>query len=518
MDNKLRDILISLPYIKTVKDISDYYNMNVFLVGGIIRDSIISTFFHSDIFPKRNESRQQVLDLDFATGGDALVFGKKVGDSVNGSYFPLDKERSVSRVVIKSPSFPPLIRGSEGGLIILDFSRIRGEGIEDDLRKRDFTINSIAISLNNLFSNNELKLIDPTGGIKDIEERVIRMYDKNVIDDDPLRMLRAIKFESRLGFTMDSLLEVLIEENGYKLKNSSGERVRDELFNILSRRESYRYIQKLKELLLLRDIIPEIDTMDRDFTSVPEQERHYRYLLWDHSLNTLKTIEILLENLSNIFFKRHQQIDGILSSLLEHGISCKEILKLSALMHDAGKPQARIVNKSGEWQFINHEIIGAEMGEKLGQRLKLGNNAIKIMTSIIKNHMRPILLSRERIVTNRAIFRFFRDTQRDGVLICLLSIADIHATRGSGIFDDVAEDIEGLVKRMLDFYFEDFTKQIGSPLISGNEIMERLGIKSGKEIGEILKNIEEYRAEGVILNKEDALKFITEGGWNLNNH
>jgi len=133
------------------------------------------------------------------------------------------------------------------------------------------------------------------------------------------------------------------------------------------------------------------------------------------------------------------------------------------------------------------------------------------MTAMVRNHMMPILLSNEKKVGNRAIFRFFRDAQKEGLLICLLSIADINATRGSGIFDDTAEDIEGLVKRMIDYYFEDFIRQINSPLISGDEIMERLKLKSGPEIGELLKEIEEQRAEGIISDKEDALKFLESG-------
>jgi len=241
---------------------------------------------------------------------------------------------------------------------------------------------------------------------------------------------------------------------------------------------------------------------------VLEQGRHHKYFLWEHSINTLKTLEVLIENLQRKFPDRYIQLYEMLSNVLEQGISAKEAVKLSSIMHDIGKPLTKELDKNGNVHFINHEKLSADITEKLCQRLRLGNNICKTMTTIVRNHMRPILLSNEKKVTNRAIFRFFRDTNEAGVLICLLSIADINATRGSGIFDDTAEDIEGLVKRVIDYYFKDFIRQINSPLISGDEIMKRLNLKSGPGIGELLKEIEEMRAEGIISNTEEAIKFL----------
>ena len=528
MNSKLIDNIKSLPFIKTVKAVSDEINVEVYLVGGIVRDMIIEE-------AGGLESGVGSLDIDFAINGDALQFGKRVGDAVKGSYFPLDEERSVSRVVIRDAR----CKMQDARLyeeIILDFSKIRGNSIEDDLKLRDFTINSVALNLNDLFKDAALHYIDPTDGITDINNKVIKVYDERVLDDDPLRMLRAIRFESQLNFLIDDKLEILIKENGQKIKNSSTERIRDELFNILSGDKSHIYIQRLKDLSLLKEIIPEITPLsippltspDPSTGWVPrppseggegevlmggaggglEQGRHHKYFLWEHSINTLKTLEVLIENLQRKFPDRSIQLYKILSNLLEHEISAKEVLKLASLIHDIGKPLTKELDKNGNVHFINHEKISADIAEKLCRRLRLGNNICKTMTTIVRNHMRLILLSNEKMVTNRAIFRFFRDTQEEGVHICLLSIADINATRGSGIFDDTAEDIEGLVKRMIDFYFEDFTRQIDSPLISGDEIMERLNLKSGPEIGELLKEIEEQRTEGIISDKEDALKFL----------
>lgn len=500
INNRLRNNFISLPFIGSVKDISEKLQIKIYLVGGIIRDMIMNESLQIALFPA---NKKQIIDMDFVVTGDALSFGRKVGDAISGSYFPLDEGRSVSRVVIKQSlvtSHQSPVKREE---IILDFSKMRGENIEDDLKVRDFTINSIAVNLDDLVSCEEINLIDPTGGVGDMDRKIIRTYDKRVLDDDPLRMLRAVRFESQLGFVMDNSLETFIKGNGYKLRNSSGERIREEFFNILSCNGTYRYIQRLKDLYLLKEIIPEIESMEN-----LEQGRFHKYLLWDHSLNTLRNLEMLMENLYRIFPDRYLQIGDILSGELEHGINCRGILKLAALIHDTGKVQTRITDENGEVRFINHENISADNGERLAQRLKLGSRACRIMGSIIKNHMRPLLLSREKKVTNRAVLRFFTECRKAGVLICLLSMADIHATMGSGIFDDLSGDIEGLVKRMLEFYFEDFIKMIDSPLVSGDEIIENLGLKSGPEIGEILKNIEEWRAEGIISNKDEAINYL----------
>jgi tRNA nucleotidyltransferase/poly(A) polymerase len=504
MNNSLKNSLKLLPFIKTIKEISDGLQINIYLVGGVVRDLLIE-----EVMGER--AGVKGLDIDFAISGDALLFGKKIGDVIGGSYFPLDEERSVSRIVV---------RGQESGVgsreTILDFSRIRGEGIEDDLKLRDFTINSIALRLDDLL-NDTLNYIDPTGGIGDINNGIIRVYDEGVIDDDPLRMLRAIRFESQLNFLIDDRLEILIRENGHKIKKSSGERIRDELFNILSDNNSNIYIQRLKDLSLLKEIIPEITPpsippLQRGGVSGGKQGRHHKYFLWEHSINTLKTLEVLIENLQRKFPDRYIQLFEILSNALEHEIPAKEVLKLSSLIHDIGKPLTKELDKNGNVHFINHEKFSVDIANKLCNRLRLGNNICKTMAAIVGNHMRPILLSNEKKVTNRAVFRFFRDTKEAGVLICLLSIADINATRGAGIFDDTAEDIEGLVRRMIDYYYEDFIRQKESPLISGDEIMERLNLKAGPEIGELLKEIEEQRADGVISNKEDALKFLESDG------
>ena len=506
--NRLRNNFISLPFINSVRDISEKLQIKIYLVGGIIRDMIMNESLQIALFPA---NKKQIIDMDFVVTGDALSFGRKVGDAIRGSYFPLDEGRSVSRVVIKKqevrgkPAPASNKQGEQGEEeeIILDFSKMRGENIVDDLKVRDFTINSIAVSLDDLVSCEEINLIDPTDGAGDIGRKIIRTYDKRVLDDDPLRMLRAVRFESQLGFVMDNSLETFIKENGYKLRNSSGERIREEFFIILSRNGTYRYIQRLKDLYLLKEIIPEIESMENF-----EQGRFHKYLLWEHSLNTLRNLEMLMESLYRIFPDRYLQIGDILSEELEHGINCRGILKLAALIHDTGKVQTRITDENGEVRFINHENISADNGERLAQRLKIGNRACRIMGSIIKNHMRPLLLSREKKVTNRAILRFFTECRKAGVLICLMSIADIHATMGSGIFDDLSGDIEGLIKRMLEFYFEDFIKTINSPLVSGDEIIEILGLKAGPEIGEILKNIEEWRAEGIISNKDEAINYL----------
>jgi len=335
VNSKLTDNIKSLPFVRTVKTVSDELDVEVYLVGGIVRDMIIEE-------AGGLESGVGSLDIDFAIDGDALQFGKRVGDAVKGSYFPLDEKRSVSRVVVKKPearSQKPEVYEE----IILDFSKIRGNSIEDDLRLRDFTINAVALNLDDLFKDDALHYIDPTGGISDIRNRVIKVYDKGVIDDDPLRMLRAIRFESQLDFLIDDKLEILIKENGYKIKKTSGERIRDELFNILSGDKSHIYIQRLKDLSLLKEIIPEITPpsippLQKGGVRGVEQGRHRKYFLWEHSINTLKTLEVLIENLQRKFPDRYMQLYEMLSNVLEHEISAKEVLKLASLIHDIGKP------------------------------------------------------------------------------------------------------------------------------------------------------------------------------------
>ncbi len=473
-----KERLINTRFLRQIWEVCRREGIKIYLVGGCLRDMILE---------------REGYDLDFAVDGDALILGRKVADAIGGHYFPLDEERSTSRVIVKSDS-----KRSE-----LDFTRLRGMGIEGDLRSRDFTINSMAVNLDDIFCAGEnISLIDPLRGLEDLEEGWIRSANHTVITEDPLRMLRAVRLSATLNLSINKGLKEFIRSRSESIFSVSMERIRDELFKILSIDRSHSYINELKTLNLLGHIFPEIESMER-----MDQGLDHKYHLWQHSLNTLSFLEIILLNLQRFFPDNYQQLERELSKETEYKIKRRELLKFAGLFHDIGKPFTnKQVNRFK--QFEGHEKVGAELNSKISGRIKLGGISTRIVRKITLNHLRPFNMSKTGDVGEGAVYRYWRDTWEEGIETCILAIADAEAKRGAGHTNSAAIDILGLGRHMISYYFEVFLLDKAKPILSGRNIIDKLGLTPGPLLGMILKRVEEAKADGIITNREEAIMFI----------
>ncbi len=203
----------------------------IYLVGGYLRDLILA---------RTNK------DLDFVLTGRLTDFVKEFAKKINGTFFLLNDRYQTNRVINKKDG------------LTYDFTRMRARSIEEDLKKRDFTINALALDLEKPVL---LKVMDPYKGREDIRKRVIRVVSERAFTDDPLRLLRSIRFRALLNFRIERKTEKLILEKATLLKKVSGERIREELFEILALEDSHRFIRELDELKLLTQIIPEIEAL-----------------------------------------------------------------------------------------------------------------------------------------------------------------------------------------------------------------------------------------------------------------
>ncbi len=447
----------------------------IYLVGGYLRDLIL---------------KRENKDLDFVLAGRLTDFVKEFAEKIKGAFFLLNDRYQTNRVIDK-----------KNGLTY-DFTRMRGRSIGEDLKKRDFTINALALDLGEPILS---KVIDPCKGREDIRKRTIRMVSEEAFADDPLRLLRSIRFRALLNFKIERKTRKLILQKAALLKKVSGERIKEELFGILALKESHRFIRELDELKLLTQIIPEIEALRKT-----DQEGFHHLDVWKHSLETLEHTEKILEGLKRLFPKFYKKIGKHLREEVADKQPRITLLKLATLLHDLGKPQTQSITPEGRMRFIGHEEKGVEMAEEIGKRLRLSRKAIKTVKREILHHMRPGNLSEVPKVTNRAIFRFFRDCKEEGIETLILSYGDRLAACGPLATPRMIKRHREVVEEMLGDYYE--KKFIVKPkrLVNGNEIMKRFKLSPGPKIGKILEALSEVQAEEKIKTKKEAFKFVQE--------
>lgn len=463
--------------IKSAYSISKELGIPIFLVGGAIRNLLLASRLDKD--------------FDFAIEGDVQSTARGFADKVKGSFFSLDPRRGHYRVIIKE----------DNRSIDIDLSRFRGADIGKDLTERDFTINSMAINIQDLFEKNEIKIIDPLNGLDDIEKRAIRVCSSRVFDDDPLRLLRSVRISAVTNFTLDDKTESLIRQKKGLLIDSSWERIRDELFLMLDAPHASRAIEKLDSLGLLNAILPEANSWkDTD------QGEHHEYNLFDHAVKTIEFTEAILSNLSEYFPDHASFLKAHFDEELERNIYRSNLIKFIAFLHDSGKVESK--SYDGEKvRFLGHDRVGEEINKTIAKRLKLGHKARRVIANITKNHMRVLNLSKSTKISQRAKSRFFRDMGKDGIDCLLLSLADGLATRTYTDAEQIAP-LLAIIQDFLRYYFEDWLKVPEKPLLNGKEVMEFLGILEGKEVGRLLSITREAEIEGLISTKEEAKELL----------
>ncbi|MEO0130445.1 MAG: HD domain-containing protein [candidate division WOR-3 bacterium] len=445
---KIIDYIKKQPILnKGVEILSQIYKKSDFyLVGGTIRDIILD---------------KEPFDFDFIVNDSGIKGAKIFGEKIKGKLIILSEADDEARVVAYKTIF--------------DFKGLNKKTIIDDLSERDFTINAIA------FSFKEKKLIDPFNGIKDLKNKKIRLTNNLVLYQDPLRILRAMRFACELSFKIDKK----IFEIGKKisLSNVAKERISYEFFRILATDKSYPYIKKLYEIKLLAQIFP---------LNYPFFEEKY---LVNHSLKTYKKIEEIIAN-QEFFGQFQKEWEEYFS--ISHS---KEVLKLAGLFHDVAKPLTIKNSENGEVHFYGHETVGSKIMKKVLKDLKLSNDDIQHITKLIFYHMRLHLLSSAPVLTDRAIRRFFRDLGNYAFGLMILTYADGYATAG------YTKHLEKAIKRMIKLKRKEEEEKKKIRLISGYDLID-LGLKPGPIFKKILQEIEDLYLEGKIKKKEDAIDYV----------
>jgi tRNA nucleotidyltransferase/poly(A) polymerase len=464
----------------------------VYVVGGAVRDAYLHLPLH---------------DIDLATPGDGCPLARHIANSLGGAYYALDRERGVGRALIPWDHAP----------LTVDVARFRGPNLATDLQKRDFTLNAMAVRL----SGDLQALIDPLGGLLDLEAKRLRQCSPESIVDDPVRALRAVRASVAYDLRIDPSTLRSVKTCARRLGAVSGERIRDEFFQILSGKKPSAALDALYRLGLLEQVVPEVSAMQGVEQAPPHQSD-----LWQHTLNTVEWLDTILR----VIAPQRQDnltanvragmiaiaLDIVREQLQQHldwhwpnGRSHRALLMLAALLHDAGKPSARSVDAEGSIHFVQHDRIGEALAVKRAAALRLSSDETARLAAIVRHHMRPHWLSGHAALTSRAIYRFWRATGPAGVDICLLAIADYLATYGARLDTQAWIHYVETVQMLLERYFLSRDTAVAPPaLINGQQLLDRFHLEPGRLIGELLEQVREAQVDGEITTSEEALEWV----------
>ncbi len=462
-----------LGILKAVSDFAGKKGVELYIVGGYLRDIIL----------KREKENP---DIDFCLKKDAISFGRMLSKVVKAGFVVLDKEHGCCR----------LVKRIKDKLYTLDFTDFRGKDLEDDLLHRDFAINSFAVELGEAVKRGNFKdiFIDPYGGLKDIKAKAIRIVHKGNFDEDPLRILRAFSLACIFNFKIEANTLKLAKLKKDKLSTVSQERIRDEFFKILDTVVAFDYLRMMDDLGILKLIMPEIEIM----RGVKQGPYHHLDVL-KHSFETVRQLEIIIQE-----YKRNNDVKGYLNKVISAPRKRQALIKLGAFLHDIGKPQT-MRRMKGKTIFHGHERQGAYIAKIIAKRLKLSNDELDSLNKMVFWHLRPGYMADSEDLSQRAKFRFARDTAGESISVLLLSLADQRATRGPLTSDESRLQHETVVSGLIKEYFKKQKEKKLPRLLNGDDIIKKFRLMPGPLIGKILSEVEEGQAAGEVKNKTEAL-------------
>ena len=434
-----------------------------YLVGGTIRDFLMGkTSFDRDIAIKNAED-----------------FAKNLAEKLDATFIVLDEENKIYRLVLKDK------------INYLDISELCGNTIEEDLQRRDFTINAIAYDLA------KEQIIDIVGGQDDLKNKVLRQIKDKNFEDDPLRVLRAFRFLAVTGFDMAEELKVAIEKYKTLLNKPAKERVMYELMKLFGGDFASKTLLEMDKFGVLEEFFPQVKEMKK----VPPNTHHHLDL-FNHVVESVRNVEELYKNSSKEIQEHLEKVDFGGFARINH-------LKLATFLHDIGKYSTWTIEESGRHRFIKHDDIGAKMCKPLLQDLKFSKKQIEYISFMIKNHIYPSNVLAAPDLNEKVMMRYLRKMENDVIDNILLAKADRLSALGEDITDEIVkENLDGLDK-LLNFYLEkrDTMKPLPK-LLDGNEIMELKGIQPSPMLGEIVNALNEAQLNGDVVTKDDAVCFV----------
>ncbi len=462
------------------------------LIGGGLRDQLDEAKPSSGSTPR---------DIDLLVP-DAAAAAAELAEALGGHSFVLDQERGQHRIAL-GPNAPARN---------IDVSAI-GDSVEANLAGRDYTVNAMAAPICSDGSLGEL--IDPCGGLADIEARRLRMVSEQALIDDPLRLLRGVRQAVELEAQIDAETLATIQRLAPRVTRAAAERQRHELVQILTTPRSASGVRLLDKTGLLQEILPEL----MPARGVAQPGPHHYWDVFDHSVEALANLDMLLADpadvesvsqaMREIFDDALSPFDlaGYLAEKVQ-GESRLVLLKLAGLLHDVSKPETKTVDEQGHAHFYGHSELGATKAGVICRRLRLGNAETEFVALLVEEHLRPTQLSSGGPPSNRALYRFFRDLGEAAPACLILLLADGAASAGPRLKREGWIRSVSFVRYLLERH-EGQTETIDKKprLITGEDLMKELSISEGPLVGTLMRSLDEAIGAGEIGSREAALEY-----------
>ena len=440
-----------------ISDAADSLGLECYVVGGYVRD----------LFLERPSN-----DIDVVVVGsgikvaDALrrSLGRKAHISVFRNFGTAQVKYKGTEVEFVGARRESYTRGSRKPIV-------EDGTLEDDQNRRDFTINALAVCLN---KDRFGELVDPFDGVYDMEDGIIRTpLDPDItFSDDPLRMLRCIRFATQLNFFIEEETFDALQRNADRIKIISGERVEEELNKIMMTKTPSKGFVDLQRCGLLPLIMPELSALDIIETKNGRAHKNNFY----HTLEVLDNVSRRSDNLW---------------------------LRWAALMHDIGKARSKRWDPIAGWTFHNHNFIGAKMVPEIFRRMKLPMDAkMKYVQKLVDLHMRPIAIA-DDVVTDSAVRRLINDAGDDINDLMILCEADI-TSKNQVRKQQFLENFRMVREKLTDLKEKDF-KRLLQPVIAGNEIMEMFHLKPSREVGTLKQTLKNAVLDNKVANEREPL-------------
>lgn len=493
------------------------------LVGGFVRDLLLGR-------PGR--------DVDVVVPGSGVELARALAGLAGGTLIPLGEHHDVHRVIAKTGS----------RVVQIDICGLGEASLFDDLYRRDFTINAMALPLEAYlnsapgvpgrhvaetrvvncppgtaaFAGTGLEpgmLVDPLNGLADLRNGIIRACSPLSISVDPARALRAARFAGQFGWRIEA--DTVRSIRTVSLDGVAVERVQEELVHILMLPNAHQVMQVLDSGLgILEQLFPEINLMRQT-----EQNGHHVDNVWVHCLKTLQCFEALIAQrpagrgmagepsslpaVPALPPAVTGPLAGYLNSPFTRTRSRLPVLKLACLFHDVGKPATRGVAADGRFTFYGHHTAGAPLAAAIARRLRLSRREVDLLAILVRGHMDPLFLNKSQPISNRAAYRFYRRLGKEVPGCLLLSLADISSSRLATGAAGEAASYRDFISGMLERYFKDpVVSGRARPLLNGREICRLLGIQPSPLVGRLLEELAAARAAGEVRTRREAEEWV----------
>jgi poly(A) polymerase len=442
------------PLLRKIGEIADAESVPAFVVGGYVRDLILG---------------KAVKDIDIVVVGEGIHFGQRVAGALGRTNLVVFENFGTAMLQLADVKLEFVGARKESYHRYSRKPKVAVGTLDDDLSRRDFTVNAMAVSLNKPDFG---ALLDPFGGQRAIEEKILRtpLNPEATFDDDPLRIMRAFRFACQLEFSLDPDVISAAKKMAPRLKIVSQERISDEFMKILSSRRPSDGLRLMDEAGVLRVVFPELAHLG----GVEQREDFHHKDVLEHTLRVLEKVADVSDNVW---------------------------LRLATLLHDIAKPRTKEFKEGIGWTFHGHEEVGARMVKPIFKKMRLPFDKLEYVEKLVRLHLRPMALVDEG-VTDSAVRRLLFEAGEDVDDLMMLCRADI-TSKNPKLVEQVKRNYDFVAEKMVEVEEKDKIRS-WQPPIRGDEIMQVCGLQPGPLVGKLKTAITDAILDGRIPNDHDA--------------